>query len=273
LHALVVCGLNLAFYLPHLHIHQLQLHVGCSGWNHDAWQGRFYPHRLQSSRWLQHYSSAFDYVEVDSTFYRIPRREMSLRWASTTPPHFQFTAKFPQVVTHDTRLGGGLDGLKQFFEFVKPLQSKLLCLLIQLPPSLAKDEGLPKLERLIPNLWKKYRYAIEVRHKSWLTKEVYSLLSENNICITWSQLDAIQTPPELTTDFFYLRFIGDKSADKKDFDRIQKDREKEMQRWAKIVKNSMDSVRFGIVAADNHYAGFAPATANSFKKMAGLAEV
>lgn len=198
---------------------------------------------------------------------------MSIRWTSLTPRPFRFSAKFPQAVTHDTRLGGGLETLKNYFEMMKPLESKLLCLLIQLPPSLTKDEGLPKLERLVPNLWKKYSYAIEVRHKSWFTKEVYSVLSKNNICLAWSQLDALQTPPELTTDFFYLRFTGDKSADYKDSGRVQKDRENEMLRWAKIIERSKDRVKFGIVAADNRYAGFGPATANAFRKMLNMPEV
>lgn len=196
-----------------------------------------------------------------------------MRWAASTPPHFQFTAKFPQVVTHDTRLGGGLEGLNQFFNVMKPLEQKLLCLLIQLPPSLTKDEGLPKLERLVPHLWKKYSYAIEVRHKSWFTKEVYQLLSKHGICLTWSQLDAIQTPPELTTDFFYLRLIGDRSIDEKDFGKVQKNREKEMQKWANVVKDAKNRVKFGIVAANNHYAGFGPATANGFRQMIGLEPV
>src|SRR5688572_28265333 len=108
---------------------------------------------------------------------------------------------------------------------MKPFQSKLLCLLIQLPASLTRSEGLPKLERLAPLLWKKYRYAIEVRHSSWFDRDVYKLLSKYNICLAWSQLDAIQTPPELTTDFFYLRLIGDRSIDEKDFGKIQKDRQ------------------------------------------------
>jgi uncharacterized protein YecE (DUF72 family) len=145
---------------------RIKMYVGCSGWSHDAWQGHFYPEHLQNARFLEYYGRVFDYVEIDSTFYRIPRREMSIRWANNTPANFCFSAKFPQVVTHDTRLGGGLEGLETYFNIMKPLESKLLCLLMQLPPSLRKDEGLPKLERLIPNLWKKYRYAIEVRHDS-----------------------------------------------------------------------------------------------------------
>jgi uncharacterized protein YecE (DUF72 family) len=246
----------------------MQFYVGCSGWSHEGWLGRFYPPRLPNARWLQYYTDVFDYVEIDSTFYKIPRREMTLRWASNTPPDFRFTAKFPQVVTHDTRLGGGLEGLKQFFEVMKPLEQKMLCLIMQLPPSLTRDEGLPKLERLIPLLWKKYRYAIEVRHKSWLDRQVYELLKKHNICLAWSQQDAVRTPPEITADFIYLRFTGDKGSGT-----MQKDRTKEMEYWARQVKDASGKVDFGVVAADNRYAGFGPATANQFGKMLGLNEV
>lgn len=247
----------------------MHLYIGCSGWSHDAWQGRFYPPRLQSERRLQYYSQVFDYAEIDSTFYRTPNRNMVMRWASATPPEFRFTAKFPQVVTHDTRLGGGMDGLLQFLEMMKPLQDKLLCLLMQLPSSLKKEEGLPKLERLIPHLWQKYRYAIEVRHESWFTREVYDLLKKHRICLVWSQMDAIQTPPEITADFFYLRFAGEKGAAGMDSGKIQK----EMEKWAKAVGRVKDRLSFGVVAADNHYAGFGPDTANNFRKMIGLPEV
>lgn len=149
---------------------------------------------------------------------------------------------------------------------MKPLENKLLSLLIQLPPSLTKDEELPKLERLIPHLWKKYRYAIEIRHKSWFTREVYNFLKDNKICLAWSQLDAIQMPPELTTDYFYLRFIGDRSIDEKDFGKIQKDRIAEMEKWARVIRKVGKKVSIGIVPANNRYAGFRPATANEFRR-------
>jgi uncharacterized protein YecE (DUF72 family) len=251
----------------------LKAYIGCSGWSYSAWQGHFYPKRLEPRNYLEYYSRVFGYVEVDSTFYRTPNLYTALRWSRLTPDNFRFTAKFPQVVTHDTRLGGGLEGLLHFFEIMKPLEQKLLCLLIQLPPSLNKDEGLPKLERLIPHLWKKYRYAIEVRHHSWFTKEVYDLLKKNEICLVWSQLDAIRTPPKLTTDFFYLRFIGDKRVEEKDSSKIQKNRLKEIERWAEVVKKESKKAAFGIVAANNDYNGFAPATTNDFRKMVELPEL
>jgi uncharacterized protein YecE (DUF72 family) len=118
-----------------------------------------------------------------------------------------------------------------------------------------------------------FRYAIEVRHKSWFdNKDVYNLLSENNICLAWSQLDTIQTPAKLTSDFVYLRFIGDRSIDERNFGRIQKDRTKELKMWSDSLDRLKEKSKLAIVAANNHYAGFGPATANSFRKMAGLKE-
>jgi uncharacterized protein YecE (DUF72 family) len=216
----------------------------------------------------------FDFVEIDSSFYRPPNLFMTKRWAKLTHDNFRFTAKFPRSITHEKRLADPEKELRYFFDMMRPLQSKLLALLIQLPPSLSANEGMKKLKILIGLLDPDFRYAIEVRHTSWFdSKEFYKLLSDNNICLTWSQLATIQTPPKLTSDFIYLRFIGDRSISEEDFGRIQKDRFEELQRWAKEVKKVKDKARFATVAANNHYAGFGPATANSFRKMVGLKEV
>ena len=198
---------------------------------------------------------------------------MTIRWSKLTPDNFRFTAKFPRAITHEERLGPPKSDIEFFFEAMRPLKDKLLCLLLQLPPSLTMKEGLEKLKKLIPLLDKDYRYALEVRHASWFTKEVYKLLSANRICLAWSQLDAIHTPPELTTDFIYLRFIGDRSIEEKDFGTIQRDRSKELKIWASRVKMAQKKLRFAIVAANNHYAGFGPSTANSIRKLIGLDEV
>ncbi len=197
---------------------------------------------------------------------------MTKRWSLMTPDNFRFTAKFPRSITHEKRLSEPERHLRYFFDVMRPLRSKLLALLLQLPPSLTANEGLKKLEALIHMLDPDFRYAIEVRHKSWFDERVYKLLSDNNICLAWSQLDSIQTPPELTSDFVYLRFIGDRSIDEKNFGRVQKDRLKELRLWSDSVRRVKDKAKLAIVAANNHYAGFGPATANSFRKMVGLRE-
>jgi len=137
---------------------------------------------------------------------------------------------------------------------------------------LTMKEGRGKLERLIGLLDSDFRYALEVRHGSWFDKKFYKFLSENDICLAWSQLETIQTPPELTTDFAYIRLIGDRSIDEKDFGRIQKYRRKEIEIWAARLKMAEKKINMAIVAANNHYAGFAPATANGFRKLLGQPE-
>jgi uncharacterized protein YecE (DUF72 family) len=253
----------------------LQLYIGCSGWSYSAWLGHFYPKGLEGAKYLEYYSQVFDYVEIDSSFYRTPNQLIVSRWARVTPKAFKFTAKFPKSITHDKRLGQGIESdLDYFYKAMTPLAAKLGCLLLQLPPSMTMKEGLKKLE-ILP-LDKRFRYAIEARHKSWFDDEAYSFFKKNEICLAWSQLAEIQTPPIVTTDFIYLRFIGDRSIDERDFGIIQKDRIKEMEYWASVVKKAQKdnkSLRRGIVAANNHYAGFGPATANSFRRIVGLKEV
>ena len=98
--------------------------------------------------------------------------------------------------------------------------------------------------------------------------------------MVWSQLARIRTPPIVTSDFLYVRFIGDRSIDEKDFGRIQKDRVFEMNKWAgeiKEVETEKERGRNGSESCDdcanNHYAGFGPGTANLFRKMVGLSEL
>ena len=113
---------------------------------------------------------------------------------------------------------------------MRPLADKTLALLIQLPPSLHIFEGLGRLRDLVPELDTRFRYAVEVRHRSWFQDLAYNFFANNDICLVWSQLAELQTPPVVTTAFLYLRFIGDRSILEKDFGRIQIDRVMEMER-------------------------------------------
>ena len=125
----------------------------------------------------------------------------------------------------------------------------------------------------MPGLDNRFRYAVEVRHSSWFQDLAYNFFANNDICMVWSQLADLQTPPILTTDFLYLRFIGDRSIHEKDFGRIQIDRVLDMQKWAENIKAVQDEhAKFAIVTANNHYAGFGPGTANIFRNMLGLPE-
>jgi uncharacterized protein YecE (DUF72 family) len=260
----------------------LKFYIGCSGWSYSAWKGPFYPPNLESSKWLGYYSQIFDYVEIDSSFYRIPNQFMVKNWFRKTPDNFRFTAKFPKVITHDKHLVDVDKDVQVFLKAFEPLHEKILALLIQLPPSMEIMPGLEGLRQLVPLLDNRFRYAVEVRHQSWFQDLAYNFFSNNNICMVWSQLAGIRIPPIVTTDFIYVRFIGDRSIDEKDFGKIQKDRISEMNKWAGRIKKvekqkkrdrEEKETRLAIIAANNHYAGFGPGTANMFRSMVGLSEV
>ena len=230
------------------------------------------PKGLESKKYLEFYSKVFNYVEIDSAFYLMPNSFMVSRWLKLTPENFRFTAKFPKSITHEKRLGQGIEGdLEYFYKSMSPLASKVLCLLLQSPPSMSMKEGLKKIENL--PYAKKFRHAVKARHKSWFDEEVYKSFRRNNVCLVWNQLYAIEAPPVRTTDFFYIRFIGGRSIDEKDFGKIQKGRLQEMRKLARVVNKVKKQVSLGIVSANNHYAGFGPAAANGFRKMVGLPEV
>jgi uncharacterized protein YecE (DUF72 family) len=260
----------------------LKYHIGCSGWSYTSWKGPFYPPNLENSDWLRFYSQVFDYVEIDSSFYRIPNQFMVNNWVKRTPDNFRFTAKFPKVITHDKLLVDVEEDVERFLENIEPLEKKTLALLIQLPPSLEIMPGLEVLRNLLPLLDDRFRYAVEVRHPSWFQDLAYNFFADNDLCLVWSQLAKIRTPPIVTTDFLYVRFIGDRSIDEKDFGIIQKDRVLEMSNWANEIKNveggrergrSRSEVRDAMIAANNHYAGFGPGTVNIFRNMVGLSEL
>ncbi len=197
---------------------------------------------------------------------------MVKNWYKRSLHNFRFTAKFPKIITHDKRLKDVDKECERFFEAMRPLADKTLALLIQLPPSLHIFEGLERLRDLVPELDTRFRYAVEVRHSSWFQDLAYNFFANNDICLVWSQLE-IQTPSICTTDFLYLRFIGDRSIQEKDFGAIQIDRVLEMQKWAENIKAVQDErIRLAIIAANNHYAGFGPGTANIFRNMLGLPE-
>jgi uncharacterized protein YecE (DUF72 family) len=269
-------------------ISYLQYYIGCSGWSYSAWQGPFYPPNIEnSSNWLHYYASVFDYVEIDSSFYKMPNLFTVRNWFKKTPEYFRFTAKFPKVITHDKRLKNASKELEHFHQTMLPLKDKTLALLIQLPPSLKITEGIENMRQyIVPELdGSNFRYAVEVRDRSWFQDLAYNFFTDNNICMVWSQLAELRTPPIATTDFLYVRFIGDRSINEKDFGKVQKDRVMEMKKWSgklkRVIKEEEGrgrggrrrSINFAIVSANNHYAGFGPETANSFRKMIGLPEV
>jgi uncharacterized protein YecE (DUF72 family) len=180
--------------------------IGCSGWNYAHWRERVYPKGVPQRRWLEHYATLFDTVEVNNTFYRLPKRESVAAWVEQTPPDFLFAVKASRFLTHMKRLTGIGQGVERFYERIEPLAAspKLGPVLWQLPETFHRDDERLAfaLERLPPG-----RHCFEFRHPSWFAADVYALLREHRVALVIG--DHPERPfqaHELTADWTFVRF-------------------------------------------------------------------
>jgi uncharacterized protein YecE (DUF72 family) len=159
-----------------------RVHIGCSGWNYKDWRERFYPKGLPAGRWLEHYAKAFDTVEVNNTFYRLPTRSAVEGWARQSPRGFIFTVKASRYLTHVKRLTDLDQGVARYYERIEPLieAKKLGPVLWQLPGNFQRDdERLKAALEALP----KGRHCFEFRHPSWFNEDVYRLLRKRRAAL------------------------------------------------------------------------------------------
>jgi len=251
--------------------------IGCTGWSYPEWQGTFYPKTVKQKDWLRHYSSIFDTTEVNSSFYRIIPKWMAQNWYNETPDNFQFSLKFPGKITHDHGLEYSKikEELTGFFSGLEPLKSKISVLVFQLPPSLEFEKAQPKLDELSNHLPHYCRYAVEGRHESWFSDEAISFLTEKNFCLVWNEVPMVDNPAPITTDFVYLRLIGDRELPEDVYDRKVRDQTSTIKKWAlridKIKNNK--KIKIGYLLSNNHLEGFAPSSVNTLRTQLGLDEL
>ena len=248
-----------------------KVRVGCSGWSYKDWVGPFYRSDLPARDYLKFYSRVFNCVEIDSSFYRIPNQFMIEQWKRATPDDFVFSPKLPKKITHDNKLENVEGSLTYFYSMVGRLGSKLGPILVQLPPSVKVEKHMPIMEKFVVSLNPKYRHAIEFRHKSWFTRKVYDLLEANNVAMTWSFNQYLETPADVTAKFAYLRMVGER--DITSFGAKQKERGEEMRRWASNLEEKSDSLDDAYVFFNNHFAGFGPESVNEFRRLLGMIEL
>jgi uncharacterized protein YecE (DUF72 family) len=240
---------------------------------YDFWVGGFYPSFTPSSDYLKVYSKIFKIVEIDSSFYRFPSVESTKEWASETPDDFVFTAKFPRRITIEKRLTDCEKDVEYLFHVFEPMGVKLKAFVIQLPPSFTFEEGAQKLGRLIPTLDPKYRYAVEFRHDSWFRKETYDLLKASKVCMAWSEIPYARNSGVVTSDFIYLRFIGERDIPESQLGEVKRDIAEKKALWAKRLTDKLQSVEFAYVFFNNRFEGFGPGSVNSFRKLIGMEEI
>lgn len=178
--------------------------VGTSGWQYRHWRGRFYPEGLPRRQWLEHYTSCFDTVEVNNTFYRLPEASRFQQWHDAAPAGFVFALKMSRFLTHVKRLRDPDEPVRRFLESSRPLGAKTGPVLVQLPPNLPID--LDRLERFLGVWPRTHRLAVELRHRSWLVDDTFDLLRARGAALVLTDRDGRpQEPLERTANFGYLR--------------------------------------------------------------------
>ncbi len=257
--------------------------LGGQGWSEPDWQGVFYPRGLKAGDRLACYARAFDFAEIDSTFYALPPARTVLAWRDRTPEHFRFAAKLPQRITHDpnpdTRLprrpldgDGWQDELGRFVETMRPLGEKLLAAVVQLPPQWHwRPERLAVLERFLGALPPDLQWAVEVRHRGWLNADAFALLRAHGVTFVMQDLYYMPRQLEVTTfDLAYVRLQG-RRKEIVHMDILQIDRDAALDEWAEVVRAlSERGVRTVVVAANNHYQGHSPGTVAALQRRLGL---
>jgi uncharacterized protein YecE (DUF72 family) len=206
-----------------------EIRIGCSGWNYPHWRERVYPKGLPQRRWLEHYATLFDTVEINTTFYRLPNVSAVRGWVEQTPPAFVFSVKASRYLTHVRRLTDLEGGIRRFYGRIEPLvrSPKLGPVVWQLPPTFKRDdERLRAALRALPG----GRHCFEFREPSWYADDVYALLREHGaaLVIPDSRKYAFRRI-ELTADWTFVRFHHGTRGRRGNYS------ERELEEWAERI--------------------------------------
>ena len=244
--------------------------LGTQGWSYDDWKGVFYPPGAKQEDRLPFYSEIFDTVELDTTFYHAPRATIARSWARHTPDGFKFAAKVPRAITHEGQLRGVGEQLDVFARAMDPLGEKLGPLLVQLPAEFTRDDGTQRdLGVFLAGASEGLRIAVEFRHASWQDPAVYDLMRTHRAAVAWTEWRELARVPEVTADFLYVRWLGDRREIEK-YDHVQIDREDSFATWEADLMKVFGEVREVYGYFNNHWAGHSPASANEMKRRLGL---
>jgi len=201
----------------------MNVRVGTSGYSFPEWKGNFYPEKLAAKDMLRYYAERLPTVEVNNTFYRLPKESVVNDWAGDVPEDFHFVLKASQRITHFQRLKECDDLLKYLYRVSSALGSKLGALLFQLPPNFKKD--LPRLQSFFAALPDRRRIAVEFRHESWFDDETFAALREQSVALCVSDTgEEPATPLVATTGWGYLRLRREEFGDQ------------ELRDWARRIR-------------------------------------
>jgi uncharacterized protein YecE (DUF72 family) len=249
-----------------------------------GWKSAFYPRGAASDSYLSFYSQAFPAVEIDSTFYAIPPVHSVESWAAHTPEGFCFTAKAPRSITHDRVMEGALPEVEAFCRALEPLGPRLGPVLLQFPyfnRQTFPDDALflNRLRSFLPGLPREFRWALEIRNRSWIGPELLDLLRASSVAFTFISHPWMPEPEEyerpadlITAPFSYIRWLGDRHRIEElttSWDQTLVDRTDDLKKWVGVVRTLEPLVKDIFAFANNHYSGHSPATLREFDALWG----
>jgi uncharacterized protein YecE (DUF72 family) len=260
-----------------------EIRLGTTSFTGTGWPGSFYPKGMSPTDYLHHYSTRFDTVEIDSTFYRVPKPETVQTWAAKTRPGFIISLKFPRIITHEKVLLDCDEEFESFIGAAKILGEKLGPMLLEFP-HFNQDlfTGPARFIQRLHSFFKKlpavgYKFAIEVRNKDWLEPQLVDLLREYNVALvlqdqSWMPRSEalLEKFDPITADFAFIRWHGDHKGILKRtnvWNRTIFDRTAELRTWVEVCEKLQKREIRQYIYANNHYAGCAPATIELFRSL------
>ncbi len=237
------------------------VHIGTSGWSYNHWVGKFYPADIRKSKWLAYYSGEFNTVEVNSSFYHLPKPQTFINWENNTPEGFVFSVKVSRYITHIKRLAGSGEALNRLLSAAEKLGEKLGPFLFQLPPNFKKDRS--RLTEILNILPEGGKFAFEFRDGSWFEKEIYELLDDSGCAIVISSSPEFPCKQIITGNLCYIRMHGSKHLYRSCYS------EDELKRVALLINRNLKKNIETYVYFNNDAESYAVENARTIKGLVG----
>ena len=236
-----------------------EVRVGTSGWHYKHWVGRYYPEKTSGAKMLGLYVRDFDTVELNNSFYRLPKPETMRAWRDAVPEGFVFAVKASRYITHNLKLKNPQNALDKFLPVAAELGVKLGPILFQTPPSWKVNVG--RLEEFLGALPRELRYAFEFREPSWMCDAVYAVLRKFDAALCLYEIAGYQAPMVETASWNYVRLHGPGGKYQGSYS------DEALDGWRKQLWRWRAEGRGSYVYFDNDEAGHAAANAMTLKRM------
>ncbi len=233
--------------------------VGCSGWQYKHWKGDFYPDTVPQSHWFEYYSSIFDTVEINNTFYRLPERATFAKWARRAPPGFEFAVKASRFLTHMKKLKDPKEPVDRLFSRMRALGSHLGPVLYQLPPGWKVDRE--RYAHFLETLPRRARHVVEFREPTWYAPDVLALMARHRVALCLHDMPGSATGRERQGPFVYVRFHGATGKYGGSYD------DERLRSWADWLNGQRDAGCSIYAYFNNDVGGHAPRNALTLRRI------